>query len=277
MSNSKYSHSYYIFLTMLFGFLPSQIWSQQAGLVIEKGNGVQNNQGGMMILGNLQSTHLAFDSDDIQRKMSATNYGTLYLNYYGGDVSLGAGALCLDRANERIGISTCAPSQKIDIYAGDSTFNDGIRTTYQSGNGAALLANNANIGGWFVTDGATDWAPIWSHSFNILSDQAVKKNINPISEENCHSFLKYFDRLESVSFQYAQEREQRAPHVCILAHTAPPEMLSQVSKNPVGGDEKVLGVNLADWVGLNTVVIKNLLKEIKQIRSELNNLQQRED
>ncbi len=208
------------------------------------------------------------DPDDIQAK-SGNTYRRLDLNYLGGDLSIGDQVFYMDRISSRIGINTKIPQFKLDINGGTWTSNDGVRTTYSSGHGAAFLANNDLLGGWFVVNGALDWAPLWGHSFNVFSDAKMKKQIQPIHEKNCLPYLEYLKNLETVTYLYDQEGANDIPHIGILAHTAPREIVNQVSKDPRGGDESALSVSLGDWIGLNTVVIKYLVKQIEQLQQDL--------
>ena len=86
----------------------------QTGLNVVYGNSVTQN--GLVTIGNESSSHIAIDGDDIQRKSSTgANYSTLYLNYYGGNISLANSDLYIDNANNEVGIGTTSPSAKLDI------------------------------------------------------------------------------------------------------------------------------------------------------------------
>ncbi len=337
----SYNLSLIAFIILLFS--PMILFGQDAGLIVEKGNGVQNNQGGIAIFGTPTGSHMAIDGDDVQSKANGTDYNRLDLNFYGGDVRICNDVLHVDYANDRLGVNTSSPDgpvdidfgatgsliagtpvgagpgwiyyapnsnrwngyaasggfsiqahfnnnglyfnndgklginkagpgKMIDIDAGTPSNNEGLRVLHTSGNGAALLANNATLGGWFVTDGGPNYAPIWASSFNPISDRRMKKEVNTIEKADYQKYLKYIDDLETSTFYYKNESDRKNPHIGIIAQTAPPELISYAPKDPDGSDQQILTVSLADWAGLNTVVIKYLREENIRIQRELEEL-----
>jgi hypothetical protein len=108
------------------------------GFVVERGNNVTSE--GYTLIGSPGGLHTAIDHDDIQAKSSTgANYATLWLNYWGGNVSLAFGGdgnnastfigtrstnqgamnayntLYVDGGFDRVGIGINAPSEKLDV------------------------------------------------------------------------------------------------------------------------------------------------------------------
>jgi len=74
--------------------------------------------GGGAIIGNVNSSHLSIDGNEIQRKSDLTSYGTLFLNYWGGDVSVAARTLSVIRATKLLGVDVISPQEKLDVNGG---------------------------------------------------------------------------------------------------------------------------------------------------------------
>ncbi len=247
--------------------------AQPMGSVLNGGNSVQESEGGFLVVGATHGTQLAFDPDDIQSKNSATTYGTLDLNYWGGDVRIGANTLYVDRDKGRIGIKTMGPDEVLDINVGTAASGtEGLRIRYNSGYGGALLAANDVFGGFFVSDGGSNWAPLYAAAFNVISDQKVKKNIKKIDHHNFNRYVHYLENMETASFRYDHEAESISPHIGVIAQTAPSELVTTASCSKCDHQEETLVVNLADWTGLNSVVIKYLLYENRQLKSRLDRI-----
>lgn len=73
---------------------------------------------GLLILGTMASAHIAIDTNDIQAKSNGTTASTLYLNDYGGNVSM-----CGNGGKVGIGTGSIAPQYLLDI-------NTSLSTTY---------------------------------------------------------------------------------------------------------------------------------------------------
>jgi len=82
------------------------------------GSDVSANSGGTALFGNPTGGHIAIDTDDIQKKSSATGYSILYLNYYGGNINLNNGGLYTNFTNKSVGIGHVTTSERLDVNGG---------------------------------------------------------------------------------------------------------------------------------------------------------------
>ena len=189
--------------------------------------------------------------------------GTLGAAAFSGDVVV----------TGKLGFNTLTPGKLIDVNAGSAVSGtEGLRVLHSSGWGGALLANNSNLGGWFVTDGGSNYAPLWANSFNILSDRRVKRNLRPIKKFDYKKYVSYYENLETTAYNYQHEPEDKSPHIGIIAQSAPAELQSEITGGPLSSEDDLLSINLADWMGLNTVVIKYLLEENEELKSKIQSL-----
>ena len=70
---------------------------------------------GYVRFGSLTGNHMEFDHNEIQSKRTAISPATLYLNYRGGDVSIGTDNFYFDESTDRIGIGTSSPTEVLDV------------------------------------------------------------------------------------------------------------------------------------------------------------------
>jgi len=73
------------------------------------------NTPGYVRFGPVTGTHMEFDDNEIQSKGSAISPATLYLNYRGGDVSIGADKIYFDESSDKVGIGTNIPNADLDV------------------------------------------------------------------------------------------------------------------------------------------------------------------
>lgn len=95
-------------------------FNTQAQMAVEQGTNVQSASGGYGIFGSTTSFHIAIDLDDVQAKTGPSTFGTLDLNYHGGDVRLNNTALISKFDSKNIGIGTDDPMDKLHIKDGDT-------------------------------------------------------------------------------------------------------------------------------------------------------------
>lgn len=169
----------------------------------------------------------------------------------------------------RLGIRKFAPGKMIDVDAGTPSSNEGLRVLHTSGYGAALLANNALLGGWFVTNGGSSYAPIWAHSFNVMTNPANARSRLEIQKSNYSDYVTQFSNLNVIEYFSHSEDRSVLPHIGIDAVSAPDEMITYAPGDPNELIHSSRSINLADWTGLNTVIIKYLLEENKQLLKEI--------
>lgn len=58
----------------------------------------------------------------------------------------------------------------------------------------------------------------------------------------------------------------------IIAESLPLELKSQTIVNRDGSENIIPSINLTNWMGLNSVVIKHLLSENKELKAKLEDL-----
>lgn len=169
---------------LLFSYFLGSVMAQ--GLVVEQGTTLSNNGSGYGIFGSPTGIHIALSNSEIQGKVAASPT-SLFLNYRGGDLSLAHGdgttssvsigsgtenrglfnaynTLYVDGDEDKVGIGTSIPNEKLDILDGS------IRVT--NGN---LKLNSAAPNIFFSTaDGTTPLASIGSLlSGLIIQNQAT--------------------------------------------------------------------------------------------------------
>lgn len=138
----------------------------QVGLNVVSGSSVSNTNGagGLLAVGSTTGNYIAVDGDDIQRR-SGSNYGTLYLNYYGGTINLAYGSdgesssvimggrstnagslvayrtLYVNGSSRKVGIGTSIPDDQLHVVGVD---NNGTNATLrvQSGTQEMLIDGN---------------------------------------------------------------------------------------------------------------------------------------
>ncbi|MEM9885091.1 MAG: tail fiber domain-containing protein [Bacteroidota bacterium] len=104
--------NYTLFLGLCLAFFLSNRVYAQPGLQVLKGtNNTASNTGGYAWIGNPNSLHLSLDNNEIQAR-SGNNANTLFLNYYGGNISLVDNN---NNANGNVGIGTSSPQSKVHI------------------------------------------------------------------------------------------------------------------------------------------------------------------
>ena len=113
-------------------------------LNITTGSNVKLTYGtGLLILGTMASAHIAIDTNDIQAKADGTTASTLYLNNYGGNVSMcGNGG--------KVGVGTVSPAYKLDVngtvgFGSSATFYDVISINRNGSSGAILNTSNSAL------------------------------------------------------------------------------------------------------------------------------------
>jgi len=74
---------------------------------------IGSSSDGIVNIGSTSGNHITLDADDIQAKGGSAN-SILYLNYYGGDVDIAYGALCVKDAGD-VGIGTTTPTHKLEV------------------------------------------------------------------------------------------------------------------------------------------------------------------
>jgi len=151
-----------VFLLVFF-FSTSTIFAQNIGLHIEHGTDVV--AGGYGVFGPLDNDHISISNWDIQSKNNQSSFRSLYLNYYGGNVDIGAsteggdanvsiGAWATNRGflncyntffvdgdSDNVGIGTNSPSEKFHLST------TGGKMLLGSPNGAiAKMTVNAETG-----------------------------------------------------------------------------------------------------------------------------------
>lgn len=211
--------------------------------------------------------HYAANGDRWNNYASNNNFKIEFHNAVGRNLTYTKGG--------RLGINTITPSKMLDIYAG-SDLGEGIRVEYDDiseNGGAALIAKSTITGGWTVYNSSLSPAPIEASQFVMASDLRVKNSVNYIEKETDQRYLNYFDNLQTASYYYNHESHRQAPHIGIIAQSAPVELISD-GINPTEKDHSnMLTVSLADWIGLNTVVIKHLREENKALKAEIQAVQ----
>jgi hypothetical protein len=102
---------------------------------------------GYVTIGPEGGSRITIDGDDIQRK-SGSSTSTLYLNYFGGSVSIAGSTLYANRALNRVGVGTSAPDVNLHIVGnngeGDPTYTAGTMWAAQQ-NSAGNWSNVAII------------------------------------------------------------------------------------------------------------------------------------
>lgn len=104
------------------------------------------NGTGSLTIGPMSNVHIAIDNNDIQAKADGTTASILYLNDYGGSVSM-----C--RGGGKVGIGTSTPSQQLHLTAGmyiadyihfGAATMGGIRYIARTGGWAPAYINHLN-------------------------------------------------------------------------------------------------------------------------------------
>ena len=98
---------------------------------------------GFLTIGNMASGHITIDTNDIQAKANGTTTATLYLNDYGGNVSM-----CGNSGN--VGIGTTNPAYKLDVngtvaFGSAATFYDVISINRNGSSGAILNTSKSAL------------------------------------------------------------------------------------------------------------------------------------
>lgn len=161
------------------------------GLVVENGPGVAT--GGHAIFGKPFGTHLALGQKEVQAKTDNDSFGTLFLNYYGGSISMVQGAnggpanvlmgtsesnlgymesfrtLFVKGDTERVGIGTPDPDSKLTVAEGDISVIDG-------GLKVNDIAPSLQL---FTSDGATSLGQFYS----ILGSLGIQNQFTGVTAD----------------------------------------------------------------------------------------------
>lgn len=168
------------------GFLGLGITNPSTTLHIGSGSQISLSGGGYQINGLMTGQNIAIDPDDIQARNNS-NYSTLFLNYYGGDIWMNGAATPLVYKNGTgfLGIGKSSPSTRVDVYRGRMRFSgqvsagiaSGIEFTDTTGitqRAFIGMSDNNTLGLWGFGGAA------WNFKMNVNDGRiSIGKNINP--------------------------------------------------------------------------------------------------
>ncbi|MEM1325983.1 MAG: tail fiber domain-containing protein [Bacteroidota bacterium] len=153
----------------------------QAGLKVSKGSFNDSSQGGGFAwIGNSPlGTYLSLDANEIQAR-NGSNPDLLFLNFYGGDISLVNNSF---NADGKVGIGTLSPTRKLDVV-GDIALSDGtgsiafiesgITKSFINYNGSNLFIENDEVDGKIFIDAEDDLL--------LNTNDAIRMTINNIGD-----------------------------------------------------------------------------------------------
>jgi hypothetical protein len=177
-------------------------------------------------------------------------------------------------------ITATDPMVQIQLIGQGTTYLNVIDMIYKesANQGCRLVARNTMLGGLNVVNSdSMQWAPIHAASYNIASDERLKKNIQPIKGKYLANYLKEFRNIQTARYYYNQEfKNKRAfPHIGVIAQTMPKETIVLDHEHTDGSGEQRLHVSISDWLGLVTVVVKENDRRIMKLETENKKLKER--
>lgn len=156
--------------------------------ILHLGTGTQISlaSGGYETVGATATQNIAIDPDDIQARNNGSA-STLYLNYYGGDISHGTAAntFIYKAATGFLGIGKSTPLSKMDVYRGRLRFSGQVNAGTASGieftdtTGTTLrgfmgMYDNNNMALWGFGGAG------WNFKMNVNDGRiSIGQNINP--------------------------------------------------------------------------------------------------
>ena len=132
--------------------------------------------------------------------------------------------------------------------------------------GAVYLNYFSGSGGVLVMNGSAGYGPISASSFNINSDERLKKNIEPISNG-----LETIDQLKGVRFDWISQKETQRKQVGVIAQDVEKVLPELVSTNP---DTKKLMVNYSGLVAPLIAAVKELYHKWLDDHARIDQLEQ---
>lgn len=190
-----------LFFTLFILFGSMSLFAQH-GLVVDHGNQNNGTTGGQMVIGTEGSYHVQYDNNGIQAS-SGVGASTLYQNYWGGNIdmlgfsnstgnlSVDGGGLYYQNSNNRVGVGTTAPADKLDVRGGSIRLDNGASTTgirfYNGGTYRGYLEQSSNSAIYLVNRTSGD--------INFYTDNGTKRvcQFNSIGTAN----FDYYVRLGS--------------------------------------------------------------------------------
>ncbi|NNE26949.1 MAG: tail fiber domain-containing protein [Saprospiraceae bacterium] len=142
--------------------------------LINSSSNQANADGPVNIGSSLSLPHLSLDDNGVQAKGSnPSTFANLFLNFWGGDVSIGQGIFYADRSTSRAAVGTTTPDAKLEVkFVG----NDGILINGNNTGDARLSIENGG-GTHYIFDDDDD-----GHALDIESANDIVFNVNGPTE-----------------------------------------------------------------------------------------------